>query len=70
MAWQGAADAPPTARIMALGPSLHPGEQRVAEAVAGDLAAAVEHTAQQVADEVGVGRATVIRTAQRLGYDG
>lgn len=70
MAWEGSADAPPTARIVALGPSLHTGEQRVAEAVAEDLAAAVERTAQDLADHVGVGRATVVRTAQRLGYDG
>ncbi|WP_221586082.1 MurR/RpiR family transcriptional regulator [Microbacterium sp. G2-8] len=70
MAWTGSADAPPTARIVALAPSLHQGERRVAEAVAADLGATVERTAQEVADAVGVGRATVVRTAQTLGYDG
>lgn len=57
-------------RIAALAPSLQPSERRIADAIAGDLSAAVECTAQQLADLVGVGRASVIRTAQTLGYDG
>jgi DNA-binding MurR/RpiR family transcriptional regulator len=68
--WSGAADAPLTARIRSLAPSLHAGERRVAEFVAGDLAGAIESTAQDLADAVGVGRATVVRTAQTLGYGG
>src|SRR5690606_28596116 len=63
-------DAPATARIHALAPSMHAGERRVAEAIAADLATTVESTAQDLADAIGVGRATVIRTAQTLGYDG
>lgn len=70
MAWEGSADAPPTARIVALAPSMHAGERRVAEAIAADLAGTVERTAQEVATAAGVGRATVVRTAQTLGYDG
>ncbi|MEG3615284.1 MurR/RpiR family transcriptional regulator [Isoptericola haloaureus] len=70
MTWTGSADAPLTARIVALAPSMHPGERRAAEAIAADLDAAVERTAQQVADDVGVGRATVVRAAQTLGYEG
>ncbi|PRZ03867.1 RpiR family transcriptional regulator [Isoptericola sp. CG 20/1183] len=70
MTWTGSTDAPPTARISALLPLMHPGERRVAEAVAADLGAAVERSAQQVADDVGVGRATVVRAAQTLGYEG
>lgn len=68
--WQGATDAPPTARIAMLAPSMQPSERRVAESIASDADAAVERTAQEIADTVGVGRATVIRTAQTLGYDG
>lgn len=70
MGWSGADDAPATARIRALAPSMHAGERRVAEAIAADLATTVESTAQDLADAVGVGRATVVRTAQTLGYDG
>lgn len=70
MAWDGPPDAPPTARIVALGPSLQPSERRIVEAIAADLAAAVERTAQELADAVGVGRASVIRAAQSLGYEG
>jgi len=68
--WQGSAEAPPTARIAMLVPSMQPSERRVAEWIAVDADAAVERTAQEIADAVGVGRATVIRTAQTLGYDG
>lgn len=68
--WTGSTDAPPTARIAMLAPSLQPSEQRVAESIAADVEAAIDRTAQEVADLVGVGRASVIRTAQSLGYDG
>ncbi|WP_243229320.1 MurR/RpiR family transcriptional regulator [Microbacterium sp. CIAB417] len=68
--WPGPADAPPTTRIAMLAPSMQPSERRVAEAIATDVDLAVERTAQEIADAVGVGRATVIRTAQTLGYDG
>lgn len=68
--WTGSADVPPTARVAMLAPSLQPSERRVAEAIAGDAENAIERTAQEIADLVGVGRATVIRTAQSLGYDG
>lgn len=53
-----------------MGPSLYPSERRVAEAIAGDLAWAVECTAQEIADRTEVSRATVTRTAQTLGYGG
>ncbi|MGO2745672.1 MurR/RpiR family transcriptional regulator [Microbacterium sp.] len=68
--WQGSADAQPTTRIAMLAPSMQPSERRVAIAIAEDVDAAIERTAQEIADAVGVGRATVIRTAQTLGYDG
>lgn len=68
--WPGSADAPPTARIAMLSPSLQPSERRVAEAIVADVEAAIERTAQELAAAVGVGRASVIRTAQSLGYDG
>lgn len=68
--WNGSADAPPTVRIAMLAPSLQPSERRVAEGIARDVEAAIERTAQEVAELVGVGRATVIRTAQSLGYEG
>jgi len=70
VAWTGPADAPPSVRIATLGPSLQPSERRVADAIAADLAGSVECTAQQLADLVGVGRASVIRMAQTLGYEG
>ena len=70
MTWTGAPDAPPSVRIAALAPSLQPSERRIADAIAADLSGSVECTAQQLADLVGVGRASVIRTAQTLGYDG
>ena len=37
--WSGSADAPPTARIAMLAPSLHPTERRVAESIASDVEA-------------------------------
>ncbi|GAB3601495.1 MurR/RpiR family transcriptional regulator [Microbacterium tumbae] len=70
MSWQGSPDAPPLARIAALMPSLQPGERRVVEAILADRSTAVERTAQELADAVGVGRTTVIRAARSLGYEG
>lgn len=70
MAWNGAPDTLPSVRIMTLAPSLHPTERQVAEAVRADPAACIENTAQELATRVGVGRSTVVRTAQTLGYDG
>ncbi|MEJ1088066.1 MurR/RpiR family transcriptional regulator [Microbacterium sp. Mu-80] len=70
MNWHGSSDAPPLARIAALAPSLQPGERRVTEAIMADREATVERTAQELADAVGVGRTTVIRAAQSLGYEG
>lgn len=68
--WSGSADAPPTTRIAMLAPSLQPAERRVAESIVNDLDAAIERTAQESADLIGVGRASVIRMAQKLGYEG
>lgn len=70
MSWTGPGDAPPSVRIAALASSLQPSERRVADAVAADLAGSVECTAQQLADLAGVGRASVVRTARTLGYEG
>jgi DNA-binding MurR/RpiR family transcriptional regulator len=70
VSWQGSSDAPPSARIGSLSPSLQPGERRVAEAIVADRSGTVERTAQELADAVGVGRTTVIRAAQSLGYEG
>lgn len=70
MTWTGPADTPVSTRIAALAPSLRPSGRRVVDLVATDLAAAVECTAQELAERAGVGRATVIRTAQTLGYEG
>jgi DNA-binding MurR/RpiR family transcriptional regulator len=70
VSWTGAADTPLSVRIAALAPALHPSERRVAEAILSDIEGLVECTAQLFADAVGVGRASVIRTARTLGYDG
>ncbi|WP_343955986.1 MurR/RpiR family transcriptional regulator [Yaniella flava] len=70
MSWQQTSDTPPSARMASLAPSLQPNQRRVIEAIMADRAATVEYTAQVLAEQVGVGRTTVIRTAQSLGYDG
>lgn len=70
MGWDGSSDALPTARVASLAPSLQPSERRVAEAIVADVGGAIDRSAQELAELVGVGRATVIRTAQTLGYDG
>ncbi|MEJ6490613.1 MurR/RpiR family transcriptional regulator [Leucobacter sp. USCH14] len=68
--WQGSPDARPSVRIASLAPALQRTERRVVEAIAADRDRAVECTAQSLAEWVGVGRTTVIRAAQSLGYDG
>ncbi|MEV8339502.1 MurR/RpiR family transcriptional regulator [Leucobacter sp. NPDC077196] len=68
--WQGSPDARPSVRIASLAPALQRTERRVVEAIAADRDRAVECTAQALAEWVGVGRTTVIRAAQSLGYDG
>ncbi len=70
MAWPDTTDAPISARIAALAAALPPTERRVADRLVADAAAAVECTAQELAELAGVSRASVIRTAQTLGYDG
>ncbi|WP_053386350.1 MurR/RpiR family transcriptional regulator [Leucobacter japonicus] len=70
MAWHGAPDARPSARIASLAPSLQRTERRVVEAIAADRERAVACTAQSLAEWVEVGRTTVIRAAQSLGYEG
>jgi len=68
--WQGGDGVPPTTRIAAVGPSMQLSERRVAEHIAASPALAVESTAQELADRVGVARSTVIRTCQSLGFSG
>lgn len=70
MTWTGADNAFPSARIASLSRSLQPSERTVVQTIAAELAAAVELTAQELAEQAGVGRATVVRTAQALGYEG
>jgi len=70
VSWAGSSDAPPTVRMAALAPSLQPSERRVAEAIVSDVEGAIERSAQELAEHVGVGRASVVRTAQTLGYTG
>lgn len=70
MTWPGSPDTPISARIAALAGALPPTEQRVADTLVADASAAVDCTAQELADLAGVSRASVIRTAQTLGYDG
>jgi len=61
---------PVTATIRALRPSLNPGEQRVCDVVLALPEWVIEATTADVAEEAGVSTATVVRTAQRLGYRG
>ncbi|MCM3779940.1 MurR/RpiR family transcriptional regulator [Microbacterium hydrocarbonoxydans] len=62
--------APPTARIVAVLNTLQPAERRVAELIVDSADAVVEWTAQELADRAGVGRATVVRACQSIGYRG
>lgn len=68
MPWTDKTELPPSIRIADA--ALKPTERKVAETLLKDRAWAVESTAQGVADVVGVSRASVIRTAQQLGYVG
>lgn len=70
MTWTDNTDAPISARAAVLAPSLPPTERRVLDRLLADRSAAVDCTAQELADLAGVSRASVIRTAQSLGYDG
>lgn len=62
--------APPTVRIAAVLNTLQPAERRVAELIVESADEVVEWTAQELADRAGVGRATVVRTCQGIGYRG
>ncbi|AXK45890.1 MurR/RpiR family transcriptional regulator [Brachybacterium saurashtrense] len=70
MPWTGPPEAPLSTRVAALAPAMQRSERLVAEAITADLPAAVECTAQQLAERIGVGRASVVRTARTLGYEG
>jgi RpiR family transcriptional regulator, carbohydrate utilization regulator len=50
--------------------SLHPSERRVAEVFVDQPDWTIEASAQDVADRASTSRATVVRTAQRLGFTG
>lgn len=58
------------ARIGSLLPSLLPAERQVAQVLLDRAADAAELSSQQVADLAATSRATVVRTAQSLGYSG
>ena len=60
----------PTVRIATALPSLHASERRVLEQVLAQPELVVESTAQEVADRIGVGRSTVVRACQSIGYRG
>jgi DNA-binding MurR/RpiR family transcriptional regulator len=60
----------PTVRIATALPSLHASERRVLEQVLAQPELVVESTAQDVADRIGVGRSTVVRACQSIGYKG
>ncbi len=70
MSWTGNSDASPTARIATVRNALLPSEEKFIQLLLDDPAAAVENTAQEIADRAGVARSTVIRACQRLGYRG
>lgn len=73
MTEQGAllgAPAEVAARISSLLPSLLPAERQVAQVLLDRAADAAELSSQQVADLAATSRATVVRTAQSLGYSG
>ncbi|RMI13066.1 MurR/RpiR family transcriptional regulator [Cellulomonas triticagri] len=57
-------------RISTALPSLHASERRVLEEVLARPDLVVESTAQDVADRIGVGRSTVVRACQSIGYKG
>ncbi|GGH34466.1 MurR/RpiR family transcriptional regulator [Microbacterium album] len=66
----GSEESTPAVRIAAVRNELRPAELRIAEALQADPATAVESTAQEFADRLGVARSSVIRTCQKLGYTG
>lgn len=68
MAWHS--EAPPSARAAAMVHALQPSERQVIELVTASPTAAIEWTAQEVAERAGVGRTTVMRACQSLGYRG
>ncbi|MEJ5997150.1 MurR/RpiR family transcriptional regulator [Corynebacterium sp. H130] len=63
-------NAAPSIRIRSQLPNLQPTEQRVAAVILEDMSWSVEATAGQLAERAGVGRTSVVRTAQALGYEG
>lgn len=67
---QTPADLPVSARLASSAKLLKPNQAKVAQYVMDNLESVVDMTAQEVSEHVGVGRATVVRTAQALGYDG
>jgi len=60
----------PTVRIATALPTVLASERRVLEEVLHQPERVVESTAQEVADRVGVGRSTVVRACQAIGYRG
>lgn len=62
--------ASPSARIATMRSAMQPSELRVADLIASRPEVALEATAQEVADLAGVGRTSVVRACQTLGYRG
>ncbi len=60
----------PTVRIATALPTVLASERRVLEEVLHQPERVVESTAQEVADRAGVGRSTVVRACQAIGYRG
>ena len=61
---------PPSLRVARLLGSLSPAQRLVAEHLVGSNRAALADSASVIAEELGVSDATVVRTAQALGYTG
>lgn len=59
-----------TAHIRSMAASLQPTERAVAELMLRKPEAVIEMSSQQVAEEAGASRATVVRTCQSLGFGG
>ncbi|WP_203335373.1 MurR/RpiR family transcriptional regulator [Nocardioides limicola] len=66
----GVAGGPVLPTIRASLPGLHPGEQRVCQVISDRAEWVIESTTAELAEAAGVSAATVVRTAQRLGYRG
>lgn len=60
----------PSARAVAMRHAVLPSERQVIDLVLEHAEAAIEWTAQEVAERAGVGRTTVMRACQTLGYRG